>query len=132
MWIAALVIVSCGLSQKTSKDSIIEYPVVKSAKDLDNLNQYDTIIVEGKLKYFKPWSSGKGRGTQFFNFEIRLNRGGELPLYKTVLIGEEFLNKKVKVVGIYECEGMLRPGDIGVQDISIRRIQKILSVERLK
>jgi hypothetical protein len=96
------------------------------------LNQYDTVIVEGKLKYFKPSFSIKGGGSQFFSFEIRLKHCGELPLSKTDIIGEEFLNKKVKIIGIYECEGMLKPRDPGAQDISLRRIQKILSVEGLK
>jgi hypothetical protein len=131
VWIAALFIVSCSISQKTSKDSGMQYPVVKTAKDLDKLNQYDTVIVEGKLKYFKPSFSIKGGGSQFFSFEIRLKHGGELPLSKTDIIKEEFLNKKVKIVGIYECEGILRPGEC-CQDISLRRIQKILSVEKLK
>jgi hypothetical protein len=126
-----LIIASCAISQKMPAHNLVELEIVKSAKDLDKLNQYDTVIVEGKLKHFKPWFPGKGGGTQHFNFEIRLNDNGELPLHKTAIIGKEFLNKKVKVVGIYECEGMSRAGDIGFQDINVRRIQKILSIEIL-
>lgn len=128
---ATLIVASCAISKKMPEHNLVEFEVVKSIKDLDKLDQYDTIIIEGKLKHFKPWFSGKGGGTQYFNFEIRLDDNGELPVHKTVKIDEKFLNEKVKVVGIYECKGMLNAEDLGVQDINVRRIQKILSIEIL-
>ncbi|AUP81198.1 hypothetical protein [Flavivirga eckloniae] len=128
----ALITFNHSISQKRSDDFIISYPVVKSAKDLDNLTQGDTIIVEGKFKHFRPWFAGKGGGTQFFNFEIRLNNKGELPLYATSASDKKFLNEKVRVVGIYECEGMQKSKDPNIQDIRVRRIQKILSIKKLR
>ncbi len=122
-------LVGCGVSKNTDTTSENKYSIIKDAEDINNVNDRDTVIVEGILKEFESKGSGKGGQAQYFDFEIKLRRGQKLPIYNSETIADNYLNKRVKICGIFESEGI---SNTGFQDVSVKRIQKILTLEILK
>lgn len=125
-----ITVLSCNQNlQPTTTDEDERYSVIKNADDFDVINQSDTVIVIGKLKEFKPWEIGKGGGIQYFDYEIRLRNGGVVPIHNTAKIDSKYLNKKIKVLGVLECGKI---SQTGVQNINIKRLQSIITIEILK
>jgi hypothetical protein len=123
-----VILVGCSISKNTDTISDNKYAIIKNIEDLNNVNHRDTVIVEGILKEFKPKEAGKGGNIQYFDFEIQLRKSEKIPIYNSEIIADNYLNKMVKVCGIFESEGISN----GFQDMRIKRIQKILTLEILK
>lgn len=121
-------LISCSSTKNTLTTGDSQYPVIKNLEDLNNVNDGDTVIVEGILKEFEPKESGKGGLAQYFDFEIQLRKSEKIPIYNAEIIADHYLNKKVKVCGIFESEGINKTG---FQDVQVNRIQKILTLEIL-
>jgi hypothetical protein len=103
--------------------------VIKNADDFDAINESDTVVVIGKLKEFRPGKIGKGGRTQYFDYEIRLRNGSAVPIRNTVKIDNKYLNKKIKILGVLECGNI---SQTAVQNINLKRLQSIITIEILK
>ena len=122
-------LIGCSISKNTLTISDNKYAIIKNVEDLNNVNDRDTVIVEGILKEFEPKGIGKGGHAQYFDFEIQLRKSEKIPIYNSEIIADNYLNKMVKVCGIFESEGINKTG---FQDVRVKRIQKILTLEILK
>ncbi|WP_124980475.1 hypothetical protein [Nonlabens xiamenensis] len=105
------------------------YSLIKGVNDFDAINQSYTVIVEGKLEEFKPWKTGKGGGTRYFDYAIRLHNGCQVPIHNSVKIDSEYLNKKIKALGVIECGPISKTS---IQNIDLKRLQSIIRIEKLK
>ncbi len=124
----SLIVISCsthtGVLEKQS-----EYPTIKSSSEYNSIGHCDTVLIEGVLTEYEPDHNGKGGGTQYFDFEIELRNNGTVPIHNSLVIESLYINKMVKVLGVLECGGI---NQTGIQNMNIKRLQKIISIERVK
>jgi len=128
-FLLSLIVISCSIHNTGTLEKQSEYPTIKSSSEYNSIGHCDTILIEGRLKEFEPDHNDKGGGTQYFDFEIQLRNNGTVLIHNSILIENQYINKMVKVFGVLECGGI---SQTGIQNMNIKRLQKIISIERLK